>query len=192
MTLKVLTSIIVLGKAYDLISNKPKEKRDPEKNKSETEHKDKDQSEIYSDSSHILIQSSFVDSLGPEIEKPVDANMINSLKNKTSDFTDTSDLLLNTSDDGDHVTSSQKGQKTAHEDKNKDVLSSETESYVEETEIDNSNSGIDIILDDRPLHCEDNIDIIGDHTDSNISTQDELRHRKTQSDNDDIKNQHVM
>jgi hypothetical protein len=49
---------------------------------------------------------------------------------------------------------------------------------VEETEIDNSNSGIDIILDDRPLHCEDNI---GDHT-------DELRHRKTQSDNDDINN----
>lgn len=191
MTFKVLTSIIVLGKAYDLISNKPKEKWDTKKNKSETEHKDKDQSDIYSDSSHILVQSSFVDNLGPEIEKPVDVNMINSLKNKTSDFTDMSDLLMNNSDDGDHVASSQMGRKTAHEDKNKDLLSSETESYVEETEIDHSNSGVDIIIDDKPLHCEDNIDIIGDHTDSNISTQDELRHRKLQSDNDDIKN-HVM
>ncbi|CAC5376703.1 TAPT1 [Mytilus coruscus] len=81
MTFKVLTSIIVLGKAYDLIKDKPNE---TETTKPSEKQCSTESSDVFADSSQILTQSSFVDSIGPDIEKQPKGNLNNSLKSNSS------------------------------------------------------------------------------------------------------------
>ncbi|CAG2256414.1 TAPT1 [Mytilus edulis] len=181
MTFKVLTSIIVLGKAYDLIKDKPKE---TETTKSTEKPCSTETTDVFADSSQILTQSSFVDNIGPDIEKQPTGNLNNSLKSNSSisQKSMTSDLSTeNVTLSDDHITSTQ----TVF---TEEINISKPELFSQESVSDSFINKEDdtVILEEKKDKNEETVhDIDKPVKPYNNPREDEVRHRKMTVENKD-------
>lgn len=185
MTFKVLTSIIVLGKAYDLISNKPKEEETKNETPNKTEKKENEKTDISSDSSQFFTQSSFVDSLGPELDsKQSDGKTLNPLNTRhlSQQSSVNPDIFTNSK----NIVISEpivfSDNKIPFSENDKEISCSEIVSFMEKdksTRVNTKETGEIIQISEETPSVVDEFT----ETELNINRPQELRHRMKPIDN---------
>lgn len=181
MTFKVLISIVVLGKAYSLIANKPKESDNSSSKFTDKAEDTMNTTDVTPDSSHIVLQqSSFIDTIGPDSQSKGSVN--SSIQQQNFDVGNSSKPEMSVSSD----ISSVIGQYDTD-----NLASADTESVIKHEESnlieiqDNEKSGLQCTAQDSSGDVHSSF-ILQDKLDSNSYHQsEELRHRKTPIENED-------